>query len=260
VRLTPPARSLRGIDTWGGWIRLVSGLAAVFALFHWSAAALGSDRGQAGVAVGGLIVAAVCVVERLLFGVPFRSLVPALGLGASERRGLVAAGAICLLMLLAVPVFAWAAGEAPAFYPGGLWLIPGLFAQGGIAEEVLFRGYLFSHLRRGRSFWRAALLSMLPFVAVHLLLFATMPWPVATAALLLAVIVAFPLARLYELGGATIWAPALLHFVIQGTVKIVVFPEASSLRFAVLWMAICAVVPMLVFVMRQRPRKSPAGQ
>jgi membrane protease YdiL (CAAX protease family) len=44
-----------------------------------------------------------------------------------------------------------------------------------VAEEVLFRGYLFGHLRRGRSFWRAAVLSMLPFVCVHLLLFFTMP-------------------------------------------------------------------------------------
>ena len=77
MTLTTPARSLRRIDTWGRWIRLVSALAAVFALFQWSAAALGSDRGQAGGAVGGLIVAAVCAVERLLFGVPFRALVPA---------------------------------------------------------------------------------------------------------------------------------------------------------------------------------------
>jgi hypothetical protein len=29
--------------------------------------------------------------------------------------------------------------------------------------------------------------------------------------------------RLYELGRATIWAPALLHFVVQGTVKSVHF-------------------------------------
>ena len=165
---------------------------------------------------------------------------PSLGLSAPDGRGLIVGGAICLLMLLSVPVFAWATDETPSFYPGGAWLIPGLFAQAGIAEEVLFRGYLFGHLRRGRSFWRAALLSMLPFVAVHLLLFATMPWPIAAAALLLAVIVAFPLACLYEMGGGTIWAPALLHFVIQGTVKIVVFPEASNVRFAVLWMAISA--------------------
>jgi membrane protease YdiL (CAAX protease family) len=252
-----PAGCVPAIDTLGRWIRLVSGLVAVFALFQWSAAALGSDRGQAGMAIGALIVAVVCVVERLLFGVPFRALVPALGLGAPERRGLIAAAATCLLMLLSVPAFAWATRATPTFYPGSVWLMPGLFAQAGIAEEVLFRGYLFGHLRRGRSFWRAALLSMFPFVAVHLLLFATMPWPIAAAALLLAVIVAFPLARLYELGGATIWAPALLHFVIQGTVKVVVFPEATSLRFAVLWMAISAVIPMLVFVMRQSPRESP---
>jgi membrane protease YdiL (CAAX protease family) len=260
VTPTTPAGRLREIDTPGRWIRLVAGLAAVFALFHWSADALASDRGQAGVAIGALIVVAVGTAERLLFGAPIRALAPALGLGAPEGLGLAAAGAICLLMLLSVPVFAWASGEAAGFYPGASWLIPGLFAQGGIAEEVLFRGYLFGHLRNGRSFWRAARLSMLPFVAVHLLLFATMPWPIAAAALVLAVVVAFPMARLYELGGATIWAPALLHFVIQGTVKVVVFPEASSLRFAVLWMAISAVVPMLVFVMPNPARKSPAGR
>jgi hypothetical protein len=191
VTRATPAGSLRGIDTPGRWIRLVSGLAAMFALFQWSAAALGSDRGQAGVAIGALIVASDCIVEGFLFGVPSRSLLPALGLGAPERRGLATAHAICLLMLLCVPAFAWATGEAAAFYPGGMSSIPGLFAQAGIAEEVLFRGYLFGLL------------------------------------------------------------PALLHFVIQGTVKIVVFPEASSLRFAVLWMAISAVVPMLVFVMRR---------
>ena len=52
---------------------------------------------------------------------------------------------------------------------------------------------------------------MLPFVAVHLLMFFTMPWPVAgLASLLLAVVISFPMAHLYELGNATIWAPALL--------------------------------------------------
>ena len=81
-----PAGCVPAIDTLGRSIRLVSGLVAVFALFQWAAAALGSDRGQAGVTVGALIVAAVCVVERLLFGVPFRAPVPALGLGASARR------------------------------------------------------------------------------------------------------------------------------------------------------------------------------
>jgi hypothetical protein len=37
-----------------------------------------------------------------------------------------------------------------------------------------------------------------------------------------------PLAHLFELGGATIWAPAILHFVIQATVKVVVIRATAS--------------------------------
>ena len=134
------------------------------------------------------------------------------------------------------------------FAPGWLWLLPGLFAQGGVAEEVLFRGYLFGRLRRGRSFWRATGLSMLPFVGVHLLLFFTMPWHIAMAALLLSVVLSIPLTYLFELGGATIWAPAILHFVVQSTVKIVAFADAGASWFPLVWMAASALLPMAVLL------------
>ena len=126
-------------------------------------------------------------------------------------------------------LFVLARGMTPAPYPGWISLLPGLFAQAGIAEEVLFRGYLFGHIRQGRTFWRAASLSMLPFVVVHLVLFFSMPWPIALASVVLAIVISFPLAYLYELGGNTIWAPALLHFVIQATVKVLVFPHGSRI-------------------------------
>jgi hypothetical protein len=77
---------------------------------------------------------------------------------------------------------------------------------------------------------------MLPFVAVHLVLFFSMPWPIALASVLLAIVISFPLAYLFELGGDTIWAPALLHFVIQATVKVVVFSEGAE-SFAIVWIA-----------------------
>jgi len=80
---------------------------------------------------------------------------------------------------------------------------------------VLFRGYLFGHVREGRPFWRAATVSCAPFVAVHLFMFLTLPWPIALASVLLAAILSFPLAYLFELGGRTIWAPAFLHFIVQ---------------------------------------------
>jgi membrane protease YdiL (CAAX protease family) len=141
---------------------------------------------------------------------------------------------------------------------GSLWLLPGLFAQGGVAEETVFRGYLFGHLRRGRSFWRAAGLSTLPFVAVHLTLFVTLSWPVALAALLLSVLLSFPLARLFELGGWTIWPPALVHFVVQGTVKIVDVAGDAASAFPFVWMTATAVIPLLVFVIP--PVTAAAGE
>ncbi len=94
---------------------------------------------------------------------------------------------------------------------------------------------------------------MLPFVAVHLVLFTTMPWTIALASVLLSIVISFPLAHLYELGGNTIWGPALLHFVIQGTVKVLVISPGAE-TFAVGWIAASALAPLLVFAIRRQPR------
>ena len=165
------------------WLRLLLGLVLVFCLFHGTASTLASDRGQAGLFIGGL------------------------------------------------------------------------FAQAGVAEETLFRGYLFGRVRLGRTFWRAAAMSMLPFVAVHLFLFLTMSWPLALASVLLAVVISFPLAHLFELGGKTIWAPAILHFVIQGAVKVVIVADGGETLFPLVWMLASALLPPLVLFVA-RPESS----
>ena len=242
------------IEQRADWVRLLLGLSLVFGLFHWSATILGSDRGQHGILVGALIVAATAVANAVVLRGDRTASLGQLGLAAPRPAGLLVAGAIACVMFLVAEVFTRVMGMRSTLYPGWAGLLPGLFAQAGIAEEVLFRGYLFGHLRVGRTFWRAAGLSMLPFVAVHLILFASMPWPIALASVLLATIISFPLAYLYELGGGTIWAPALLHFVIQATVKVVVFPSGAE-SFAIAWMATSAVVPLLVFAV-----KTPASR
>ncbi len=242
------------ICTPGPWLRLLLGLSLVFALFQWSAGVLGSDRGQAGVIVGALVVAATIAVQRVLFGQPVRLAVVALGIGRPHAKGLVVAGSIGLMLLLIAPLFARVTNGSVALFTGWGALVPGLFAQAGVAEETLFRGYLFGHLRRGRSFWQAAGVSMLPFVGVHLFLFFTMPWPIALAAVLLAVVISFPLAHLFELGGSTIWAPALLHFVVQGTVKIVVLSGDSASLFPVVWIVASGVLPMFALLIARPPR------
>jgi membrane protease YdiL (CAAX protease family) len=249
-----PHASRPAVSTTATWTRLLLELFGVFAMFQWSAAAFGSDRGQAGVFVGAIVVGATLVLQRLRPGQTLASAARAIGLGPPSLVGLLVASGLSAALLLLVPLFARITASTATVEAGSLRLVPGLFAQAGVAEETLFRGYLFGHLREGRSFWGAATLSMLPFVAVHLLLFLTMPWPLALTALALSVAISFPFAHLYELGGATIWAPALLHFVVQGTVKVVVLTGGEPSVFPLMWMAASLVLSMLAL---QVPRPDP---
>jgi membrane protease YdiL (CAAX protease family) len=244
------------VSTRTDWGRLTLGLTSVYALFHGSATRLGSDRGQAGLAVGAIVVGAVLLVEFLWSRRSFPSLLRAVGLGMPRTQGLAVAAGVGGLVLLVAPLFALATGSTLTTTVGSLGLLPGLFAQAGVAEETLFRGYLYGHLRTGRTFWRAAALSMLPFVAVHLVLFASQPFGVALAALGLAVVVSFPMAQLFELGGATIWPPALLHFVVQGAVKVLVVSGEDSAAFPLAWMLGSAVLPLLVFLVPRPPSRN----
>jgi membrane protease YdiL (CAAX protease family) len=223
----------------------------VFALFHGLATVTGSDRGQAGLLVGAVVVVATLAVERVFFGLHLSTAIHAIGLGAFDARGILAATGVSLLLLLTLPAYAVVTGNPLRLNDGWGWLLPGLFAQAGIAEEVLFRGYLFRRVRRGRTFWRAVVVASLPFVAVHLVLFVSMPWPIAAAAVLLAAILTPPLAYLFELGGGTVWAPALVHFTIQGAIKLVTSEEDDA-RLPLVWMAAGALVPYLVFLVPRR--------
>jgi membrane protease YdiL (CAAX protease family) len=239
------------------WRKLLAGLAVTFGLFHGLATALGSDRGQAGLLVTAAVVAALLAAEWLLFReTPAEALV-SLGFGRPALRGMLASVGVCVAMLAVIPAYAAWHGASVMAYPGWVWLLPGLFAQAGIAEEALFRGYLFGRLRRGHSFWRAAALATAPFVVVHLILFATMPWPIALVAVLLSVILSFPLAHLFELAGNTIWAPALLHFTVQGAIKVVELPGDTGLPLV--WMAAGAAIPSLILLSwRPSPRPKQA--
>jgi membrane protease YdiL (CAAX protease family) len=232
--------------------RLILGLVVVFALFDRVATWTGSTYGQAGLLIGALVVAAVLLVERLLFGRPFAQGVRLVGLGRPAGTGMLAAVVVSLLLLATFPIYSSLAGARLQLYPGWLLLLPGLFAQAGIAEEVLFRGYLFGHLRQGRGFWRAALLSVPPFLLVHLPMFFYMPPAVAAAAVLTSLVISFPLARLFELGGRTIWAPAVLHWVIQGAIKLLpVAPgdqqSDQQLRLTLVWLVLSMLLPWLAF-------------
>lgn len=230
------------------WLKLLVSLFAVFALFHWTADALGSDRGQFGIFVGSLVVAALIFAEVLLFGRSFKEAVRSIGLGSPSMTGLLAAIAICVIMSLSILLFASVMNSPLEFYPNWYWLVPGLFFQAGIAEEALFRGYVFGRFAERFPFWKAAALALVPFFIVHLFLLFTLPWAIATASILLSLVIAFPLARVYILCGNTIWGAAIIHFTVQAGVKVIVLDSDVSVLFSFCWMAVCAVVPYLIFL------------
>jgi membrane protease YdiL (CAAX protease family) len=235
-------------------MRLLLGFGAAWLALDRSAARTGSLLGEAGLLVGAIAVAAAIAVETILFRTPLRAAPRALGLGWPAARGVIASLTLACVLLAFYPVFAWSSGVQLALRKDFLLLVPGLFAQGGIGEEVVFRGFLYRHLRARHGFWRAALLALPPFVAVHLLLFTSMPPAIAAVATVVSVSLTFPLARLFDLGGATVWAPAILHFVVQGSIKIVVTADQSAqTTLALCWMAFSTVVPWAVFALRERP-------
>ena len=225
---------------------------AVWLLFDRSAAVLGSTRGEGGFLVAALVLTALLLAERAIHGRGIRDALRALGCGAPARQGLARAATASVLLIAVLPLYASFAQAHVALRSDWLRLVPGLFAQAGLAEELLFRGYLFGRLREDRGFWRAALLALPPFFLVHILLFATMSFPLALAATLLSLVISFPLARLYDAGEKTMWGPAILHAVVQGGIKVVDVPEAEMMGLATTWMAASMLIPWIAFVRRPR--------
>jgi membrane protease YdiL (CAAX protease family) len=219
---------------------------ALFLVFDRTAAWLGSTRGEAGIVVCGIVLALLFITERLLTGAPFAELLRSLGLKRPAPLALGIAVALCVLLGGFFPLFSVVTATDLQVRADAAVLAVGIFAQGGIAEETLFRGFLYRHLRERRTFWRAATLAAVPFVAAHLLLFATLDFAVALAALLVSVSLTFPLARLFDLAGRSIWPSAIVHAMVQGAIKLVE-PAGDALPLAAAWMAVSALAPWVVF-------------
>jgi membrane protease YdiL (CAAX protease family) len=241
----------------GAMLPVFAGFLAVFAVFQFTAERLGSERGEWGLVIAPLVIATLAVVEVALHRSRLAQIPSTLGLGRPRTLSVAAGVAVSAVLLLVVPLYLANTNATLSAHPAALSLLPGLFAQGGIAEEALFRGYLFGRLRRMLPFWRAAGVATVPFVGAHLYLFTTLPWPVALAAILLSVIISFPLSRLYQLAGYTIWAPAILHFAIQAPPKLVEI--SGDTLFPLVWIAASGAIPWLIFLVPaadvRRPRR-----
>jgi membrane protease YdiL (CAAX protease family) len=260
--VNPIAHSERGPSRREMIITLL-GFVVLWALLDRAAALLGSLRGEAGLAVCAIVLGAAVVIERVVAKRRPKQALEVLGLGAPDARAWWASLALVAALLCFYPLFAFAAHASLTLRPGAPALMLGMFAQGGIAEEVVFRGFLFRRLRERRGFWRAAVLASIPFAAVHAVLFFTLDFPVALASVLLALSLSFPLAWLFERSGGSIWPPAIVHAVVQGSIKVVDAGTAFT-SMAIAWMVIGALAPWLLFLLKeehpQRAREAAAPQ
>jgi membrane protease YdiL (CAAX protease family) len=222
----------------------------LYLVFDRTAAGLGSTRGEAGIVVCAIVLALTLGAERLVTGAPWGAMVRSLGLGRAAPRALGVTLALCALLLAYFPLHSAVTGARLQMRSDWAVLAIGMFAQGGIAEETLFRGFLYRHVREGRTFWRGATLAAVPFVAAHLSLFFTLDFAVALAALLVSVSMTFPLARLFDRAGASIWPGAILHTVVQAAIKLIEpAVPGDGVPLAMGWMVVGAVVPWIVFAL-----------
>jgi membrane protease YdiL (CAAX protease family) len=210
---------------------------------------LGSFRGEAGLTVCLAVLAAAIAAEMALARCSPANAATALGLRAPSWPALGAALALSALLLSYFPIFAFATGASLSLRIDAAVLALGILAQGGIAEETVFRGFLFRRLREGRSFWRATALAAVPFVAVHTLLFLSLDFTIALASILLALSLSFPLAWLFEASGGSVLPPAIVHAVVQGAIKLVEVGDGFS-TLAVGWIALSAIAPWALFLLR----------
>jgi membrane protease YdiL (CAAX protease family) len=216
------------------------------------AAVLGSTRGEAGLVVCAAVLALALGAERWLTRARLGDCARSLGLGAPAPRALLAAMGLSLALLACLPLLAMITGVELLTRENATWLALGMLAQGGVAEEVLFRGFMYRHLRRTRTFWRAATLSALPFAAAHVPLFFTLDASVAVLALAMAIAWSFPLAWLFDRAGGSIWPGAVLHGVIQAGIKLLVDHSPAFQTLALAWVALGLAAPWLFFVLLRR--------
>jgi len=230
------------------FIQFLSAFVIIFALFSGMGVLLSNlDWTLVKIAVCIVVVGGVTISWSLIKKTSFARAFHHAGFGAPDWRVAGVATALSALMLTFFPIYSNASGVKLALQPDWVWIAVGIVTGVGIAEETLFRGYVFNFFRERFTFWRAATYSMFLFGAMHLLLLLWLPIPIAIAAIFLAIIAAYPTAYLFEKGNQTIWASAIMHSAALAT-NLFVIPAEASVSLSLLWIGVVLIGLFLVFL------------
>lgn len=238
--------AVRGARAWG---RFLVGFLVLWGVLQ--AVATLDPTARWGVLLLAAVLVAAVVVEEVFHGVRPRVALRRLGLGRTRARVLGLAAGVSAAVLLVYPLTWLVTGATVALRPGWPWLLVGVFALHGLAEEIVWRGYAYRRLRRGRSFPAAVAWTMPLLAATHLPILVTSGVAVGLGAMAVAAATSIPLAYLFETGRGTVWAPAVLHTAID-SFKLVVIPAGAVTTFSLLLVAVSLVVPLLALAVPRR--------
>jgi len=224
------------------WLRFLIGFTVVWGVL----AGLGEfdATGRWGLVILLAVAAAAVAVEIVLYKTPVRRAIGFLGLRRPNGRAVALAAAISCLVLLVYPLTTAVTGAQFRLVPNWPWILLGIFAFHGLAEEIVWRGFAFRRLSVARPFRAAVLLTMPLIAAAHIPVVINNGVVVAIGAMVVAAVTSIPFSYLYTTGRCTIWAPALIHTAID-TFKIVVIPEAAVTTYSLLLIGVSIVVPLL---------------
>lgn len=197
-------------------------------------------------AAAGVVLA---IGELAVFHTPARNLIRTLGLNPTNGRALFAAAVVGAGVLVTYLGGAAALGVDLELRDNWPMVLVGLLLFHGVAEELVWRGLVFGHLRRQFTFRRAVAWSM-PWIALtHLPIVVGSGWLVGGLAMTSAAITCLPLAHLWERGGRTIWAAAVLHGLI-GTWQL--FERSYPPTYQLVILTASIVVPLAAFAFGDR--------
>ena len=239
------------------WLGFLAGFALLCGVLLGTSAIDPTGRWGLGILAATLLTAVV--VEMLHKPRPRPKMMRDLGFGRPGGRAVAVAAAVSCLVLLVFPATAAISGAGVQLRQDWLWLLVGIFAFHGLAEELVWRGFTFRRLRQGRSFWAATLWTMPLIAASHLPIVFSLGPAVGIGAMTVAMVTSIPFSYLYETGRGTIWAPALVHTAID-TFKLVIIPTAALATFSVLIIAVSLTVPLLALAVPRRLLQPSANQ
>ncbi len=207
-----------------------------------------------------IFIAFPIVLEMVLYHKSLAQALSDIGMTRFNWTGIRGAVIYLLPLLAFYPLFALVANTPLVAQPNWQWHVLRIVLVNGFAEEIMMRGFVFRHVREGRSFWRAAALATLYFAAYHIFLIFTAGPVVGIFGIIVALPIGLLTAYLYERGSNTIWGPGLLHAVYNAFALVFVFPAELQPIAGSLYLltGIVISVIMLVWVYRGQYGRVPA--